>query len=369
MSEQPIFVTRPSLPPLEKFVSYLEKIWANRILTNGGPFHQQLEQALADYLGVEHVVLFNNGATALLAGLHALEITGEVITTPYSFVATTHSLVWTGLEPVFVDIDPASLNLDPARIESAITSRTTAILPVHVYGNPCAVDEIEAIAKAHGLKVIYDAAHAFGIRCGDRSLLSWGELSMLSFHATKVFNTFEGGAVVCADAEMKLKLDRVKNFGFEDEVTVGSVGVNGKMNEVQAAFGLLQLQYVDAAICQRRKVDARYRERLRDVKGIRFTPEMNGDNSNYSYFPILIDPPYPISRDGLYAKLRENDIHARRYFYPLISNFTPYRGLHSARAENLPIATEIASRVLCLPIYSDLEPDDQDRIIALIRDR
>jgi dTDP-4-amino-4,6-dideoxygalactose transaminase len=368
MSDKPIFVTKPSLPPLEEFMPYLEEIWTNKILTNGGPFHQQLEEALAAHLGVEHISLFNNGATALLAALHALQITGEVITTPYSFVATAHSLLWTGLEPVFVDIDPTSLNLDPAKIESAITPRTTAILPVHVYGNPCAVDEIDSIAKSHGLRVIYDAAHAFGIRLGDRSLLSRGDLSMLSFHATKVFNTFEGGAVVSPTGEMKLMIDRAKNFGFEDEVTVGSVGLNGKMNEVQAAFGLLQLQYVDAAICKRKRVDATYRERLLDVEGIRFTPKMSGDNSNYSYFPILVDPQYSISRDALYAKLRDNNIYGRRYFYPLISDFTPYRGLPSARAENLPVAREIASRILCLPIYPDLAQDEQDRVIALIRD-
>lgn len=363
---KPIYVTQPYLPPLEEFIPYLEQIWENKILTNGGPFHQQLEKALCEYLGVEHIALFTNGTIALVTALQALRITSEVITTPYSFVATSHSLLWNGIKPVFVDIDPNTLNLDPAKIEAAITPQTTAIMPVHCYGHPCDVDAIQKIADNYNIKVIYDAAHAFGVEDANGSVLNHGDLSVLSFHATKVFNTFEGGAIVCRDAKTKQRIDHLKNFGFVDEVTVVAPGINGKMSEFNAALGLLQLKSIDQTLAQRKEIDAVYRDGLKGVKGIRCLNDAGEKIANYSYFPILVESDYPISRDYLYQKLKDKGIHARRYFYPLISDFPMYRGLHSAQRDNLPVASEVAQRVLCLPIYPALNPEDQRRVIKVI---
>lgn len=381
----PIYVTQPLLPPLEKFIPYLEQIWQNKILTNCGPFHHQLEQALCDYLGVRHLSLFANGTIALVTALQGLRITGEVITTPFSFVATAHSLLWNGITPVFADIDPVTLNLDPDRIEAAITPRTTAIMPVHCFGRPCDVERIEEIAVRHGLKVIYDAAHAFGVQHRGGSVLGHGDLSVLSFHATKVFNTFEGGAIVCRNVEMKQHIDHLKNFGFVDEVTVVAPGINGKMGEVNAAFGLLQLEEIDEALQRRQAVDARYRAGLGNVAGIRCLAtagndgsELSGDptrlrdaarpttGSNYAYFPILVQPDYPLSRDDLYGKMRDNGIYARRYFFPLISDFPMYQGLPSAVPENLPVARRVAEQVICLPIYPALSDEQVDAVVGLI---
>jgi dTDP-4-amino-4,6-dideoxygalactose transaminase len=368
-SGEPIYVTQPYLPPLEEFIPYLEKIWETKKLTNGGPFHQQLESALCEYLGVDHVALFTNGTIALVTALQALRVTGEVITTPYSFVATAHSLVWNSIKPVFADIDPDSLNLDPDRIEAAITPQTTAILPVHCYGRPCDVDAIQRIADNYNLRVIYDAAHAFGVRYPSASVLRHGDLSVLSFHATKVFTTFEGGAIVCPDAKTKQRVDHLKNFGIVDEVTVVAPGINGKMSEVNAALGLLQLNYIDGAIARRKELDAYYRKQLRDVRDIRCLPNADNYSSNYAYFPILVGSNYPVSRDVLYQDLKHHNIHPRRYFYPLISDFPMYRGLSSAQRENLPVATRIAEQVLCLPLSTALSEPDLDRIVKVIAER
>lgn len=368
MSNDPIYVTQPLLPDLEEFLPYLEQIWASKQLTNGGNMHRQLEQQLADYLGVEHVALFNSGTIALLTALQALRITGEVITTPYSFVATTHSLLWNGIRPVFADIDPHSFNLDPEKIEAAITPHTTAIMPVHCYGNPCDVDAIQRIADHYNLKVIYDAAHSFGVRDAGGSILRHGDLSVLSFHATKVFNTFEGGAIICPDAKTKRRIDQLKNFGFVNETTVVANGINGKMSEINAAFGLLQLKHIDQALTQRQQISQRYNQQLKDIKGISIPTALLEQSTNNSYYPILVESDYPISRDALYQRLRDNGIYSRRYFYPLISQFPMYRGLVSAQPENLATATEIAEKVLCLPIYPALTEDEQDRVISLIKD-
>jgi dTDP-4-amino-4,6-dideoxygalactose transaminase len=362
---RPIYVTQPALPPLKEFIPYLQQIWDSKQLTNSGPFHQQLEEALCDYLGVPHIALFANGTIALVTALQALRITGEVITTPYSFVATAHSLLWNGIRPVFVDIDPVTLNLDPDRIEAAITPHTTAIMPVHCYGHPCDVERIERIADNYGLKVIYDAAHAFGVHGRDGSVLNHGDLSVLSFHATKVFNTFEGGAIVCHDAKTKQRIDHLKNFGFVDEVTVVAPGINGKMSEIMAAFGLLQLKGMEEVLQKRQAVDARYREALAGVKGIDCLPAMEG-RANHAYFPVLVRPDYPLARDALYQKLRDHGIYARRYFYPLISDFPMYRGMPSAAPANLPVARAAAEQVICLPIYPALRDDEVDCIIGMI---
>lgn len=367
MSNKPVYVTQPYMPPLGEFIPYLEEIWESKILTNGGPFHQQLESALCDYLGVKHISLFTNATIALVTSLQALRMTGEVITTPYSFVATAHSLLWNGIKPVFVDIDPDTLNLDPARIESAITPNTTGIMPVHCYGMPCNVEAIQKIADTYNLKVIYDAAHAFGVRDASGSLLNHGDLSVLSFHATKVFNTFEGGAIVCPDAKTKQRIDYLKNFGIADEVTVVAPGINGKMSEINAAFGLLQLKHVDQALERRADISQMYRAELTGVTGIRMLPESDKVVSNHAYFPVLVQEDYPISRDALYQKLREHNIYARRYFYPLISDFPMYRGLTSADPGNLPVAVKGAAQVLCLPIYPALSGDDQQRVVEIIR--
>lgn len=368
MNKKNIYVTQPDLPPLEEFVPYLEKIWQNKWLTNAGPYHQELEVALAEYLGVEHLALFANGTIALVTAFQALRISGEVITTPYSFVATAHSLLWNNIRPVFSDIDRQTFNLDPNRIEEAITPQTTAILPVHVYGYPCDVEGIQKIADTYGLKVIYDAAHAFGVTYKGQSLLRCGDLSILSFHATKVFNTFEGGAIVCPDAKTKQRIDYLKNFGFADEITVVAPGINGKMNEFQAALGLINLKYIDAAIARRKAIDACYREALGDIYGVRVLPLPSDSDQNFSYFPILVEQDYPLSRDGLYEKLRSKGIYSRRYFYPLISDFPMYRGLPSAAGSNLSVAKDIASKILCLPIYPALTDEMVASVIRLIRE-
>ena len=361
-----IAVTQPYMPPLEEFLPYLEKIWESKWLTNGGPFHQELEGALSDYLGVEHLSLFANGTIALVTALQTLRITGEVITTAYSFVGTAHALMWNAITPVFVDVEPGTCNLDPARIEEAITPRTTAIMPVHCYGVPCDIERIQEIADTYGLKVIYDAAHAFGVRHEGKSLLKHGDLSMLSFHATKVFTTFEGGALICPDAKTKQRVDYLKNFGYSGEVTVVAPGINGKMNEMQAAFGLLQLKHVDEAIAMRRSIDARYRDLLDGLPGIT-SLEQSGDTvANFAYFPIFVDAAYPLTRDALNQRLRSNGIFGRRYFYPLISEFPMYRGLPSARLDNLPIALEASRQVLCLPIYPTLDLSVVEKVGRLI---
>ncbi|WP_300056779.1 DegT/DnrJ/EryC1/StrS family aminotransferase [Sulfitobacter sp.] len=363
-----IFVTQPFLPDLEEFTPYLEQIWQNKQLTNNGPFHRELEQALCDYLNVEHLSLFSNGTIALVTALQALRITGEVITTPYSFVATAHSLLWNKLQPVFADIEEDGYNIDPDRIEEAITDKTSAIMPVHVYGRPCAVERIQNIADKHGLKVIYDAAHAFGVQHRGQSLLSHGDMSALSFHATKVFNTFEGGCIISKDAETKQRVDFLKNFGFADEVTVTAPGINGKMSEINAAFGLLQLKHIDNVLDERRAIEAKYRTALNGIAGIRIIDAPADTVENGSYFPILVDTNYPLSRDALYEALKAKDIYARRYFYPLITDFPMYRDLPSAGRDNLPIATRIADSVISLPLYPTLANEDVARVIEVIAD-
>lgn len=363
MKQKRINVTQPYLPPLDKFIPYLEKIWENKILTNKGPFHQQLEEKLCNYLGVKYISLFTNGTMALITALQALHITGEVITTPYSFVATTHSLWWNNIKPVFVDIEPDYFTLDPSKIEAAITPQTTAILPVHVYGNPCKVSEIKKIADTYGLKVIYDACHTFGVKVNEIPILNYGDLSVMSFHATKVFNTFEGGAIICHDQAMKTRIDNLKNFGFAGETTVVAPGINAKMNEVQAAMGLLQLKEIDTVIDKRKQITEIYREELNGIEGLDFLEDIPETKHCYSYFPILIDEEkYGKSRDEVYEELQKHNIYGRRYFYPLISQFPTYRGLGSANPENLPHAEKIAEQVICLPIYPDL----QDYEVAMI---
>ena len=366
MHRKNIYVTQPTLPPLNEFIPYLQQIWDNKMLTNGGPFHQQLEKALCEYLGIEYISLFTNGTIALITALQALRITGEVITTPYSFVATSHSLLWNGIKPVFADINQDTFNLDAAKLEAAITPHTTAIMPVHCYGHPCDVEAIQKIADNYNLKVIYDASHAFAVQDAHGSLLRHGDLSVLSFHATKVFNTFEGGAIVCPDAKTKVRIDQLKNFGHVGEVTVVAPGINGKMSEFNAALGLLQLKYVDQALARRKKIDGEYRERLKSVRGIHCLNDAGEKVANYAYFPILVQSDYPISRDDLYQRLKDHGIHPRRYFYPLISDFPMYRGLTSSHRENLPVATVAAQQVLCLPIYPDLDMSVVDEIIRFI---
>jgi len=365
---KPITVTQPCLPPLEEFMPYLQQIWQNKWLTNNGPLHQQLEKELAEYLGVKYISVFSNGTLALITALQALNITGEVITTPFSFVATTHSLWWNKIKPVFVDIEPEYLNLDPTKIEAAITPQTTAIMPVHVYGNPCQVDEIQAIADKHGLKVIYDAAHAFGVKINGNSVLNYGDLSVLSFHATKVYSTIEGGAIICHTEEMKHHIDNLKNFGFHGETVVEEPGINAKLNEVQAAYGLLQLKYVDGFIDRRKEITELYRSLLKDISGIHFLDDMEGVTHGYSYFPILIDKDkFGKSRDELYEYLKSKNIYSRRYFYPLISSFEPYNKLESSAPHNLQMATKISEEVLCLPIYVELSDMQVTQIVEFIK--
>ena len=362
-----ITVTSPLLPDLDEFQQMLCKIWDSKWITNNGSFHKELEVALCEYLKVPYISLFTNGTLPLLTALQALNVTGEVITTPFSFVATTHSIWWNGCKPVFVDIDPATGNIDPDKIEAAITPRTSAIMPVHVYGQPCDIDRIQGIADKYGLKVIYDAAHAFGVEVNGESILNAGDLSTLSFHATKVFNTIEGGAMVMHDAEMKKRIDYLKNFGFAGETEVVGPGINSKMDEVRSAYGLLNLQQVDAAIEARHQVAIQYRDALRDVPGISFFDDMPGVRHNYSYFPIFVDAEkYGMTRDELYFKMKDNGVLGRRYFYPLISSFSSYRGLPSAAPENLPNANRIAYSVICLPLHHELNGADIERIIAEI---
>lgn len=369
MEEKPVItVTSPLLPELEELNTYLRDIWQRKWITNNGHYHKELEAALCEYLKVPYVSLFTNGTLPLITALQALRITGEVITTPYSFVATTHSLWWNGIKPVFVDIDPRTGNLDPGKIEAAITPKTTAILPVHVYGKPCDTEAIQAIADKYGLKVIYDAAHAFGVEVGGKSILEAGDLSTLSFHATKVYNTVEGGALVMHDGKTKQRIDYLKNFGFAGETEVVAPGINSKMDEVRSAYGLLNLRQVDQAIAARRRVAVRYREALRDVPGIRYFGDMPGVKHNYSYFPVFVDATeYGMTRDELYFRLKEKNILGRRYFYPLISTFSTYRGLPSAAPSNLPNAHRMADEVICLPMHHLLTDGDVERIIEIIK--
>ncbi len=365
--EKNIFVTRPLLPPLEEFIPYLENIWESQHLTNAGPYHQQLEKELAEYLGVEHLCLFSNGTLALLTAFQVLGITGEVITTPYSFVATAHSLLWNGLTPVFVDTDPETFNLDADKLEQAITPATTAILPVHCYGIPCNTRKIEELADAYGLKVIYDAAHAFGVKQNGVSVLRQGDLSILSFHATKVFNTIEGGAIICHDAKMKQRIDYLKNFGFVNETTVVAAGINGKMNELQAAYGLLQLQHIDKALDDRGRLYRHYNMLLADIPGISLMSIPEDVTWNYAYYPIMVNEDFALTRDELYELLKDNHIMARRYFYPLISSFFMYKFAESASRKNLPVAHQLAEKVICLPLYPGLEESIQNKIAGLIK--
>lgn len=364
-----ILVTSPLLPDLAEFNKYLQQIWESKWLTNNGSFHQQFEKALAEYLGVEYISVFTNGTLPLITALQALGLTkGEVITTPYSFVATSHSIWWNQLTPVFVDVEPTTGNIDPEKIEAAITENTVAIMPVHVYGQPCDVERIDAIAKKHNLKVIYDAAHAFGVTKDGQSILNWGDISTLSFHATKVYGTIEGGALVCHSAEMKHQIDNLKNFGFRGEVTVEAPGINGKMDEVRAAFGLLNLKQVDAAIERRHQVALRYREVIDQIEGLSYLQEKPNVRYNYGYFPIFVDEAkYGMSRDALYEKMKEVNVFGRRYFYPLITTFTPYRDYPSAAPCNLPVATKMADEVICLPMHHDLSAEDVNRVIECIR--
>ena len=364
-----ITVTAPLLPDLEEFKTMLKEIWKSKWITNNGLFHRQLEKALAEYLGVEYISVFTNGTLPLITALQALGLTkGEVITTPYSFVATSHSIWWNGLTPVFVDIEEETCGMDPAKIEAAITPNTVAIMPVHCYGKPCKTKEIDAIAKKYGLKVIYDAAHAFGVKVNGESILNAGDISTLSFHATKVYNTIEGGALICHSAEMKHQIDNLKNFGFRGEVTVEAPGINGKMDEVRAAYGLLNLKQVDAAIEARQKVANAYRAAFRNVKGIRFFDDMPGVRHNYSYFPIFVDAEqYGMTRDELYDKMKAENVYGRRYFYPLITAFDPYRDYPSANTANLPMATKIADQVICLPMHHELSEEDLKRIVNCIK--
>ncbi|WP_320052894.1 DegT/DnrJ/EryC1/StrS family aminotransferase [uncultured Acetobacteroides sp.] len=365
---KPITVTSPLLPPLEEFIPYLEDIWKRNWLTNNGYYHQQLEKALCEYLGVKYISLFANGTLALITALQALRVTGEVITTPYSFVATTHSLCWNRIKPVFVDVEPQSLNMDPKRIVAAITPQTTAIMPVHVYGTPCKVEQIQEIADAYNLKVIYDAAHAFGVKLNGNSILNFGDLSILSFHATKIFSTIEGGAIICHDEKMKRHIDDLKNFGFRDEATVVATGINAKLNEVQSAFGLLSLTKIDNAIEHRKWVAEEYKKILRDVEGITYIDNITNVIHNYAYFPIFVDAEvYGLTRDELYFKLKESGVLSRRYFYPLISNFLPYKGLSSASKENLSVANSAADKVICLPMHASLSKEDLHKIISIIK--
>ena len=369
MSQDIITVTSPLLPPLEEFKPYLEDIWRRKWLTNNGYYHKELENALCEYLGVPYISLFTNGTLPLICALQALRITGEVITTPYSFVATTHALWWNGIKPVFVDIDRRTGNIDPEKIEAAITPKTTAIMPVHVYGQPCEMERIQEIANTYGLKVIYDAAHAFGVEKKGKSLLAAGDMSTLSFHATKVYNTVEGGALVCQDAQTKQRIDYLKNFGFANETTVVAPGINGKMDELRAAYGLLSLKHVDEAIAKRKQVALRYRKALRQARGITFFEDRPGVKHNYSYFPIFInEKEYGMSRDALYEKMKAAGVYGRRYFYPLISTFSTYRGLESARPSNLPNAHKMAEEVICLPMHHGLSEEDVDRVLRCIID-
>lgn len=367
MNKKQITVTSPLLPPLGEFIPYLEDIWKRKWITNNGHYHQKLEKALCEYLGVKYISLFTNGTLPLITALQALKVQGEVITTPYSFVATTHSIWWNGLKPVFVDVDPATGNIDPDKIEAAITPYTTAIMPVHVYGNPCDTVRIQEIANKYGLKVLYDAAHAFGVRLSGESILNAGDMSTLSFHATKTYNTIEGGALICHDAATKQRIDYLKNFGFAGETEVVAPGINSKMDEVRAAYGLIGLEYIDSAIEHRKHVADTYRKVLSGVVGIRFMNDIESVRHNYSYFPIFVDAErYGMTRDELYFKMKADNVLGRRYFYPLISTFSTYRGLQSASPSNLPVSTKMADEVICLPIHHELCDMDIERIVNII---
>lgn len=366
--KDPIHVTQPTLPSLDEFHESLKKIWDRKWITNNGQFHQQFEKELAQHLGVKQISIFNNGTIALLTALQVLRIKGEVITTPYSFVATANSILWNNLTPVFCDVDPVFGNLDATKLEALITPNTSAIMPVHVYGNPCDVEAIQKIADQYQLKVIYDAAHAFGVEQNEESILNAGDLSILSFHATKTFNTIEGGAIICHDAATKEKIDQLKNFGITDEVTVVAPGINGKVNELTAAYGLLQLKTIDADIEKSKAIATYYKEKLKAVKGIRFLEDMKNITHNYSYFPIFIDEKkYGTSRDELFFKLKENNIYGRRYFYPLITDFSTYKNFPSANEKKLITARKMADEVICLPFYAGLTSKDVDYIISMIK--
>jgi len=365
-ASRPLYVTRPALPPLDELQPLLEDIWQSRILSNDGPYHEQLEQALARYLGVEYVSLVANATLGLIMAQRQGNLAGEVLTTPFSFVGTTHAIQLAGLTPVFVDIDPVSLNLDPARIEAAMTPHTQAIMPVHIFGRACDTTAINTLAQQHKLRVIYDAAHAFGVNDSGGSLLRHGDLSVVSFHATKVFNTFEGGVIISANAETKAEIDLLRNFGIVDELTVASIGMNAKMNEFCAALGVVQLRHIDRLIARRGEADLRYRQMLNDVKGVRCLSVPTGQSLNYYNFPILVEPDAPFSRDELYERLRAEGVYARRYFYPLISDLPMYRDLPSAKPANLPVAQAVAKQILCLPLFPDLLADEQQRIVELI---
>lgn len=369
-NDKQITVTSPLLPSLDEFTPMLQDIWNRKWLTNNGHYHKELEKALAEYLGVEYLSLFTNGTLPLITALQAMRITGEVITTPYSFVATTHSIWWNGLTPVFVDVDPKTGNLDPQKIEEAITPKTTAIMPVHVYGNPCDIAAIQDIADRFGLAVIYDAAHAFNVKQNGKTILDAGDMNTLSFHATKTYNTVEGGALVCHDARTKKRIDYLKNFGFAGETTVVAPGINSKMDEVRAAYGLCNLKHIDGAIEARKKVAKNYREALQNVSGISLFEERKNITYNYSYFPIFVnEKEYGMSRDALYEKMKQHNVFGRRYFYPLISTFSVYRGLPSAKPDNLPIATKMADEVICLPMHAGLSDEDVERVIKIIQKR
>jgi len=369
MNNNPIYITQPSLPPLEEYIEYLRQIWDSKILTNAGPFHARFETELADYLGVKYISLFTNGTLALVTALQVLRITGEVITTPFSFVATTHALWWNNIKPVFVDIEPDHCNIDPEKLESAITPQTTGILPVHVYGNPCRVDHIKEIADTYGLHLIYDAAHAFGVQLKGQSILNYGDLSVLSFHATKAFNTLEGGAIICQDPKTKMRIDYLKNFGFAGETMIVGHGINAKMNELQAALGLLQIKYFNQNINKRRQLAQKYKELLAGITGISFIEQAPDVIYNYSYVPIFVDAEhYGHTRDELYEHLKTYNYYGRRYFYPLISSFNPYKALASANPKNLSTATYKAQQVLCLPIYPALEPNHVQNIAEIINE-
>lgn len=366
MSQEPIYVTQPVLPELEEFIPYLEQIWNNKILTNCGPLHQQLEKELCEYLGVDYISLFNNGTIALVTALQALGLEqGEVITTPYTFVATAHSIVWNKLTPVFVDIDPQTSNIDPVKVEQAITDKTVAILPVHCYGIPCDVEVLQNIATKHNLKLIYDAAHAFGVKHNGKSLLNYGDLSVMSFHATKVFNTFEGGAIVCHSAEMKQRIDRLKNFGIVNETTIDDISLNGKLSEVHAALGLLQLKKIEETLQARQNIDQIYRTALDGIDGINCLSRPISDKDNYSYFPIIISESYPLNRDELFEKLKQNQIFARKYFYPLMTELNVYQAYYT----ETPKARKLSEQVLCLPMYPTLSMDQCRTIINVILDK
>ncbi|VEN73027.1 dTDP-4-amino-4,6-dideoxy-D-glucose transaminase [Candidatus Desulfarcum epimagneticum] len=368
LNHNPIFVTKPTLPPLDDFVGSLRQIWNSRRLTNNGTFHREFEKALARYLGAKHVSLFCNGTIALLTGLKALGVKGEIITTPFTFPAVPHAIEWSGCRPVFCDIEPETFTMDPDKIEPLINSKTRAIMPVHIYGHPCRVRRIKKIADAHHLKLLYDAAHAFGVKVGRTSIFNFGDLSMASFHATKIFNTAEGGALITDDGRLKKEMDCFKNFAFENEISVKGHGINGKMNEIQAALGLLQLQHIDEQIKKSRLVACRYRKGLADVSGIKFPDDMKDVAHNYSYFPVLVnEAEYGLSRDGLCHHLRNHHIYARRYFYPLVSRFPFYHRLPGAKESNLPVAEKISGRVLCLPLYPDLDFGAVDRIVNTIK--